>query len=569
MLRPSSQSTTDVGRRGYLIPSPAEREPQLARRSAPRPGQPAATLSRGWPEQMIVHWTVRAVVPGDGAADDPRGGGRGAKGDRDSTEGDELKTLASTGRILRLAATSAALCSPVGAICVSNAAATQSAPVFSGGCEARQLGDVSASELGDYSFLMVQAADRLQATDSPSWDGACSLRIEVQQGDVDSNATDRAEMAGNQVLWRDGESVWYALSFMLDPRSPPPPRSGWMIVDQFFAQDRGRSISGGSPPLSLEIQQPGGIFVKVRGGEKSSEGAAAPRDSAYRLGEARSGTWHEVMIHAVWSTGSNGVIEVWQRDPGGDFSPAPAIVAAGPNVLTVDGDTLPVYAETGIYRSRAADSQVAYYGGLWARPDRTEAEGFFPSPSPASEGAATPPVVSEPSPPPSEVGEEAGPLGENSPAPTTGSPVASASPPSPARQAARRGGSVPSTVRTSALRRSIETTLKAYQSALYRTRKARAIAARLSGSITVTLVGRVARSREHPNAGPGTQALVASGSVKMTSRGAATFTLRLTSAGRALLVDAAHPRLNLVVHLSFLTRGRSTAHNLVARQITL
>jgi hypothetical protein len=252
-------------------------------------------------------------------------------------------------------------------------------PSFSGGC-VKQSGNLGAAELSGYNWLSLQEPNRLQATVSPSWNGGCAIRVEAREGDFDSNATDRAEISGTHTVWSAGQEVWYSMSFMLAAGSPMPPSSGWMLVHQFYAQDRTRWISGGSPPLSLEVQTPGGIYLKVRGGAKASEGTNAPRNSQYRLGEAAPGTWHELLFHVRWSVGSEGLVEVWQRQTGQPFSSSPEVVATGPNVLTVAGDVLPVYAETGVYRSRVSTAQVVDYGGLWARPTRVAAEGFFPQP---------------------------------------------------------------------------------------------------------------------------------------------------------------------------------------------
>jgi hypothetical protein len=272
------------------------------------------------------------------------------------------------------------LCASSSGVNAAIADAAGTPPSFSGSCDAKGNGNIKASALGDYNWVGVQSASRLQATTEPGWMGGCAIRVEVREGDVDPNATDRAEIAGNKIVWHSGEDVWYALSFMLDPRSPLPSGSGWMLVNQFFAEDNSRSISGGSPPLAVEVGWQGpqkGIFVHVRGGAKPSAEASAPRDSQHWLSAATPGSWHELLIHAKWSSGSDGLIEVWQRQPNGLFSTTPQISAVGANVLTVAEDVLPVYAETGIYRSRAPYSQVVYYGGLWARADRVQAEGLF------------------------------------------------------------------------------------------------------------------------------------------------------------------------------------------------
>lgn len=273
----------------------------------------------------------------------------------------------------------------------SNASGNNGPASFSGGCATIQTsGDLDASQLGSYNQLLIQAPERLQATTDPSWGAGCAIRVEVHEGDVDSGSTDRAEFAGNKVLSNNGEEVWYAMSFMLDLDSPLPLPGQWMIVDQFFAQNIAERLSGGSPPLSIEVTPSGQARIYVRGGIKTSAAAPAPRENSYFLAPASPGVWHELLFHVKWSTGADGLVEVWQRASDGSFTSTPQISVSGPNVLSVAGDALPVYAETGIYRSRSAAVQVVYYGGLWARQERAEAEAFFPSSLPdASTSHAT------------------------------------------------------------------------------------------------------------------------------------------------------------------------------------
>jgi hypothetical protein len=277
--------------------------------------------------------------------------------------------------------------------CASRAAGAT--PVsFSGGCDTTQTsGNLEAGKLGSYDKLLIQAPERLQATVDPSWDGRCAMRFEVHQGDVDSNQTDRAEVAGNRLLWSSGEEVWYSISFMLTPEDPLPSAGQWMLVDQFFAQDTQEQTSGGSPPLALEVTSSKQVRVFIRGGAKASADDRVSRENSYLLAPADPGTWHEVLLHVRWSTEANGMVEAWQRTANGSFTSEPQVSAPGPNILTVAGHVLPVYVETGIYRSRSAATQVVYYGGVWARPWRGEAEAFFPSYSPGGDTPASGPTT--------------------------------------------------------------------------------------------------------------------------------------------------------------------------------
>jgi hypothetical protein len=490
-----------------------------------------------------------------------------------------MKMPAIPGKLLRRLGVSVMLCAAPSGVNAAVANAAEAPPSFSGGCYAKGDGNLKASELGDYSFVMLQEAGRLQATTEPGWKGGCAIRVEVREGDVDSNATDRAEMAGNKIVWRAGDDVWYAMSFMLDSQSPMPSPSGWMLVDQFFAQDKSRSISGGSPPLALEVEpQEGprkGIFVHVRGGAKPSAEASAPRDSSYRLSEASPGSWHELLIHVKWSGGSDGLVEVWQRQPNGLFSITPQVSATGPNVLTVAGDVLPVYAETGIYRSRAPYAQVVYYGGLWARPDRVEAEGFFtPLGQAGGEPNGPPTGVTSPSQPPTEHDAPVEQLSTQSPLPALiGSPASAVTRSGPLRpKQATQTKTAAVLARTVKLRaRRLRLTLEGIlRHALRASGVGGAVvgtgAGQYTESVTVTRVLNSSGRRIQASIGAVNRTAIAVGQMTVAAGGRYRIAVRLTSTGLGLLLHVARQRLRLSAVLSFTaSHGSHVSHSMTAQ----
>ncbi len=120
---------------------------------------------------------------------------------------------------------------------------------FTGRCRAPYSQFLTPTELGSYRQELVQRPSRSTAVRTPDFFGRCSIRIQVHPGDLDRHDdVDRDEITGTQTTWRAGQSVWYSLSFMLGRNHPYPNPDGWMLVDQFFAQDLTRDISGGSHP---------------------------------------------------------------------------------------------------------------------------------------------------------------------------------------------------------------------------------------------------------------------------------------------------------------------------------
>jgi hypothetical protein len=251
---------------------------------------------------------------------------------------------------------------------------------FSGGCKTPPaIGSLSVTQMGSYDRILSGARGSVEAINASQWPGHCAIGITVRAGDStgDSAVTNRTEIAAPHTEWYADESVWYAFSFQMTSGSPLPRAGSWMLVDQFFAQDFSKGISGGAPPLSLEVTPKGQIRIHIRAGAKLSAGEQAPRNRSYFLAPIKRGVWHDLLIHVRWSSTATGLVNVWQRTSNGTFTSAPQVSAGGPDVLSVSGDTLPVYAETGIYRSVAPTTQTVHYGGLWARPDRAEAEAFF------------------------------------------------------------------------------------------------------------------------------------------------------------------------------------------------
>jgi hypothetical protein len=259
-----------------------------------------------------------------------------------------------------------------------NSAASPLPAEFSGECTSgRSAPSSNVNNLGGYSALVSNAASSGSVALSRLQADECAIRVQVSPKGTSDSPTERMEMSGPSTRWYRGQSVWYALSFEIARGSPFPRRGGWMLVHQFFAQDLSRGVSGGSPPVAVEINSTGGILIDVRGGSKVNETANAPRHSSYLLGRAHPGTWNGLLLNIRWSTGASGLVRVWLKGTNARFSRAPQISAKGPDVLTVAGDVLPVYAETGIYRSRAAATQVVLFGGLWARRSRSQAYAFF------------------------------------------------------------------------------------------------------------------------------------------------------------------------------------------------
>ncbi len=279
-------------------------------------------------------------------------------------------------------------------LCAPSAAQGEPA-TFAGFCNAATAGPLSISETSGFTSQLIATPDRVEAVTSPSFGGRCSMQITAESGDLGGD-TDRDEIAAPHALWHDGDDVWYTLAFMLGP-DPLPQPGGWLLVHQFFAQDIANDVSGGSPPLDVELTSEGDIAVTVRGGVKDSASAAAPENTELDIAPATSGVWHVLMIHVVWSTSSNGEVQVWHSVDGESFMLYPKHPRLA-RTYTRSAATPARVSETGIYRSHTSSTQYVDYGGLTAEPTEAEALTSFggatvpASGSGVSNTSATPPV---------------------------------------------------------------------------------------------------------------------------------------------------------------------------------
>lgn len=203
---------------------------------------------------------------------------------------------------------------------------------------------VSVSSFAQYTGFQRSLNDKpygIVTTDKskghPSFAGDKAERFEVRQGDCGSQpgwsdcATDRerAEMSELKPYTPLGQPTWYSFAVYFDPTWPDisPVTT---TVGQFHQRDV-------SAPAILFVQRNGVYSMRV----ESAKELHKNRD-IYPLVDSKNlrGKWHYIVVLARWSTGSDGLVQVWVNG-------VQKVNLKGPNTI----NTTPVYFKYGIYRS--------------------------------------------------------------------------------------------------------------------------------------------------------------------------------------------------------------------------
>lgn len=171
----------------------------------------------------------------------------------------------------------------------------------------------------------------------PVFAGNKAERFEVRKGDCGSQPgwsdctmdRERAEMSELKPYTQIGVPQWYSFAVYFDPTWPDisPVTT---TVGQFHQRDV-------SNPAVLFIQRDGEYKLRMESAKDLYKGK-----DHYTLVDAANlrGKWHYVVVLARWSTGSDGVLQVWVNG-------VQRVNLKGPNTV----NTTPVYFKYGIYRS--------------------------------------------------------------------------------------------------------------------------------------------------------------------------------------------------------------------------
>jgi len=135
---------------------------------------------------------------------------------------------------------------------------------------------------------------------SPTRSGDFAAQVEMQAGEC--GRTKRAEFYRTDGP-AEGER-WYSWSFLV-PESVQPDSDFWIFTQ--LHQTPG-SCSWGRPPVTFRIR---GNDIEFRNDWKTGACGTPFDHHSETIGTLDRGRWHDMVVRAVWSTGSDGVVEVW------------------------------------------------------------------------------------------------------------------------------------------------------------------------------------------------------------------------------------------------------------------
>lgn len=187
-----------------------------------------------------------------------------------------------------------------------------------------------------------------------------SQRFEVRTGDcygwdcTRSPVYERNEWAETS-LTEEGDEFWYGWSFYVPSNMTG---ASWVFMGQFQQHPSGR-------PMWMFLKRAGQPFCAIRDFELYNHWNCNGVNGTYPLIDDGHflGQWHDVVVHAKWTTQNTGFTRIWVND-----------------VLVVDytGYTKTsenhVYMKYGIYRHSSSGTSVVYYDEIRRGKTRNEVD---------------------------------------------------------------------------------------------------------------------------------------------------------------------------------------------------
>jgi hypothetical protein len=216
-----------------------------------------------------------------------------------------------------------------------SATASHSVPVLQDGFEGKTLADFWLP--GNYgSGLYVPGAIILSTNYARS--GMHSVEITVREGDIDAAGDDdtrveRAELDSGHFALR-GREAWYGFSLLVPKNFP--------IVDERLVISSCKQ-SDVSRPI---------VAQRFRNGKHTVTIESQGRKKSYKLPRIPLGQWIDMVYHLRYSTGADGLVEIWMNGKQVVSYSGPA---ADPNAKNA------FYNKIGLYRDRLKAPMTIYY----------------------------------------------------------------------------------------------------------------------------------------------------------------------------------------------------------------
>lgn len=250
-------------------------------------------------------------------------------------------------------------------------------------------GIATAAQLAEFNRQTKAAPDRIQFVTSPTRQGNLSLKMTVEQGDLNEGSKERVQIAtfnktpSPQYYLRDGDDVWMAFSVWPDSNFYFPELGEFSVIMDGFPNSPDLEHSGVLATHEIGLGRTAGLPVwrlSINGGVSETGGSSYPHNTDQDVAPVVSG-WNDFLLHIKMSTGNDGRVEVWFA-PGNATSTlgtgAPNVSDYGPNVATANGYVLGMFPEPGIYRHTNAKTSSLYLGGFAINTSRASALAVLP-----------------------------------------------------------------------------------------------------------------------------------------------------------------------------------------------
>ena len=162
-------------------------------------------------------------------------------------------------------------------------------------------------------ILQAAAPDRAMIV-GPGRDGPTAVQLTTEPGDIDlfgSGTAERAdlELPPSPAYCNQGQEEWWAHSLMF-PSGYVVPLAGLLTLNWGVVFDFHHTGSSGQANFQI-VSLPTGLELWVAGGSTVVNSPGDPGFYRVPIGTVQFDVWYDFVYHVLWSSGSDGYLQVW------------------------------------------------------------------------------------------------------------------------------------------------------------------------------------------------------------------------------------------------------------------